>query len=66
MTRVEDIAKAVEGLPADEYRHFRAWFLDRDWAQWDRQIDADSASGRLDFLVAEAIEEKKQGALREL
>lgn len=66
MTRIEEIENAVASLPADEYRQFRDWFLERDWVQWDKQILADSQSGKLDFLVKEAMEEKSRGNLREL
>lgn len=66
MTRIEEIENAVASLPVDEYRQFRDWFLGRDWAQWDKQIQADSQSGKLDFLVKEAMEEKNLGNLRDL
>jgi hypothetical protein len=66
MTRIEEIENAVVSLPAEEYRKFRQWFLERDWAQWDKQIQADSESGKLDFLVKEAMEEKNRGDLRNL
>jgi hypothetical protein len=66
MTRIEEIEKAVASLPMEEYRQFREWFLERDWAQWDKQIEADSESGKLDFLVKEAMEEKNRGGLRDL
>lgn len=64
MTRIEEIENAVASLPTEEYRQFREWFLERDWAQWDKQIQADSESGKLDFLVKEAMEEKNRGDLR--
>jgi hypothetical protein len=60
------IKSAVVSLPVDEYRQFRDWFLERDWAQWDKQIQADSESGKLDFLVKEAMDEKSRGKLRDL
>jgi hypothetical protein len=66
MTTLEEIEKAVASLPTEEYRQFREWFLERDWADWDRQIEADSKSGKLDFLVKEAMEGKNRGDLREL
>ena len=66
MTRIEEIENAVASLPVEEYRQFREWFLERDWTQWDKQIEADSKSGKLDFLVKEALEEKNQGNLRKL
>jgi hypothetical protein len=53
-------------LPVEEYRQFREWFLERDWEQWDKQIQADSESGKLDFFVKEAMEEKNRGNLRDL
>ena len=42
------------------------WFLEHDWEEWDKQIQTDSESGKLDFLVQEAMNEKKQGRLRDL
>ena len=66
MTRFEELVTAVSNLPEKEYRQFRQWFLERDWEKWDRQIEEDSASGRLDFLAREAREAKKGGKLRNL
>jgi hypothetical protein len=53
---VEEIERAVDGLSEEEYVEFRQWFLERDWQEWDRQIGADSDSGKLDFLIREAKE----------
>lgn len=64
--RIEEIKNAVNSLPVTEYRQFRDWFLERDWAQWDNQIQADSESGKLDFLVEEAMDEKNREKLRNL
>jgi len=58
MTRLEELEMAIESLPEKKYSEFRRWFLERDWAKWDRQIEADSASGRLDFLFREAQQGK--------
>jgi len=66
MTRIEDIKNVIISLPTDEYRQFRDWFLERDWEQWDKQIQADSESGKLNFLVEEAMDEKSRGKLRDL
>jgi len=66
MMRMEEIKNAVISLPVDEYRRFRDWFLEREWAQWDKQIQVDSDSGKLDFLVKEAMDEKSGGKLRDL
>jgi hypothetical protein len=66
MTRIEEIENAVVSLPPEEYRQFRDWFLERDWTQWEKQIQADSESGKLDFFSKEALEEKSRGNLRDL
>ena len=66
MTKIEKLEHAIASLPIEEYRQFRAWFLERDWEGWDRQIEADSATGKLDFLAAEAEEEKRKRKLRSL
>ncbi len=66
MTRLEELEKAVGSLTEEEYREFRRWFLQRDWEQWEIQIEEDSKTGRLDFLIEEAIEAKKAGNLQDL
>jgi len=66
MAKLEELERAVSSLTEEEYRQFRRWFLERDWEQWDRQIEEDSKAGKLDFLVREALEAKKHGRLEEL
>jgi hypothetical protein len=66
MTRVQQIQEAIEALPREEYVRLRNWFAERDWKQWDRQIEEDSEAGRLDFLIEEALEEKTKGRLKGL
>jgi hypothetical protein len=66
MIKVQEIQRAIEALPPRDYMRLRQWFLKRDWQQWDKQIEADSGAGRLDFLIEEAAEEKAGGRLREL
>ena len=34
--------------------------------EWDKQIEQDAISGKLDFLIKEAQVEKKQGILKEI
>ena len=66
MTKLEKLEMAVASLSEEEYGEFRRWFLERDWEQWDRQIEGDSRAGKLDFLVQEALEAKKEGKLKDL
>jgi hypothetical protein len=64
--RLADLETAVEQLSEQDYGEFRNWFLERDWQAWDRQIETDSASGKLDFLVQEARDAKRSRRLRDL
>jgi len=66
MSKVEEIEKAIELLPEDEYKQLRQWFSEKDWRKWDQQIEADSKSGELDFLLHEALEAKSTNNLRTL
>lgn len=66
VSNVEEIQLAIVALTPEEYARLRAWFIERDWEQWDRQIAADAHAGKLDFLLAEAMAEKAQGHLRAL
>ncbi len=66
MSRLEKIQQAILALPEAEYKQLRHWFSELDWKKWDREIEADSDAGRLDFLTAEALEEKKKGTLKDL
>jgi hypothetical protein len=66
VARVEELEMAVDALPKEEYRRFRRWFLSRDWDKWDEEIEEDSKTGSLDFLVREAVEARQDGKLRDL
>ena len=66
LSSVEEIQSAIISLSPEEYTRLRQWFAERDWEQWDQEIEADAASGKLDFLIEEAVTEKDQRHLREL
>ena len=51
MSKVDEIQSAIESLTEDEYSRFRKWFSEKDWEKWDRQLEEDAASGKLDFLA---------------
>ncbi|HEV2148191.1 MAG TPA: hypothetical protein VGR37_12375 [Longimicrobiaceae bacterium] len=66
MSTVQEIERAVIGLSLAELAEFRAWFLEFDAAAWDRQIEQDVASGRLDALAEEALEDLRANRTRRL
>ncbi len=63
---VNEIKKAIELLPEKDFIQLRQWFSEKNWTKWDRQIEADVAAGKLDFLVKEALDEKREEKLKDL
>jgi hypothetical protein len=61
MGKVEKIEQDIQSLSPQELAQFRAWFLEYDWAIWDRQIERDAEAGRLDDLAAKALRDHKAG-----
>jgi hypothetical protein len=55
MGKIEKIEQEIQALSPDELAQFRAWFLEYDWAAWDRQIERDAEADRLDDLAARAL-----------
>jgi hypothetical protein len=55
MTKLEKIEQAVSALSREELTAFRKWFADFAGDQWDRQIEADVRSRKLDRLAEEAL-----------
>jgi hypothetical protein len=45
MGDIENIERQIEALSAEELAQFRAWFVEFDWAAWDRQLEADIQAG---------------------
>jgi len=66
MITAEEIKHAIESLSEKEYIKLRKWFSEKDWGKWDKAIQLDSESGKLDFLIEEAFAQKNKGTLREL
>jgi hypothetical protein len=61
MSTLEKIEQEIQALSPEELAQFRAWFLEYDWAIWDRQIERDAEAGRLDDLAARALRDHAAG-----
>jgi hypothetical protein len=48
MNKLEQIEKSVSELNSKEFEVFSAWFEAFQAERWDRQIEADVKSGKLD------------------
>ena len=53
MSTVEEIEAAVRKLPAEEQYRLAKRLQDVLGEAWDRQIEEDAASGRLDHIISE-------------
>ena len=53
MSTVLEIESAIEQLPPGEKWNLIHRLHDALWQDWDKQIEADAAAGRLDHLVQE-------------
>jgi|AP95_1055475.scaffolds.fasta_scaffold66933_1 hypothetical protein len=65
MSTVEEIKEAIDHLSAEERAQLLTQLDPAADDDWDRQMKADAAAGKLDFLMEEAEAERKAGTLRE-
>jgi hypothetical protein len=66
MSKIDELKAEIESLPREEFAEIFRWLTEKDWERWDKEIEADSEAGELDFLVREAHEEKAKGTLKDL
>ncbi len=63
---VMEIEAAISSLPPEDFARIRDWLLERDNLNWDKQIEEDSASGKLDYLVQEIEDDIADGRTKPL
>jgi len=63
---VQELENAVTQLPSPELAKFTAWFAEYQADLWDKQIEQDALSGRLDALAEQANKEFEAGRCRPL
>ena len=66
MTKVENLEREVRDLSARELANFREWFAEFDAAEWDRQMEEDVGSGKLNRLADAALADHNAGRSRTL
>ena len=66
MSKVDELKTEIERLLKEEYAELLRWLSEKDWERWDKEIEADSEAGKLDFLVHEALDAKAKGTLKDL
>ena len=63
---VKEIETAISQLPAKEVTELMSWMAEYHAAVWDKQIENDLESGRLDALLAEVNREYEAGLAQPL
>ena len=66
MSTLVEIEAAIERLPKTDFQQLREWIAERDQQNWDKQLEADVADGRLDQFAQEAIADFQAGRFKDL
>lgn len=66
MANIQLIEDQIQSLDNQSFAMLRNWFIEYDQTRWERQIAADSESGKLDFLINEALVEHRAGKTKSL
>lgn len=61
-----EVEAAIKQLPENEVRDLAKWLQDYLDEIWDRQIESDLASGKLDHLIAQAEADIAANNLKDL
>jgi len=66
MTRIEQLESDIMTLSRADLAALRDWFQAYLADKWDRQIEADAKTGKLDRLGRQALAEHKAGRTKPL
>jgi hypothetical protein len=64
--KIERLEQEIRALSAEELTALRRWFIEYDAEAWDREIEADVKSGKLDRLAEEALRDHAEGRTKRL
>lgn len=63
---LQEIEEAITGLTLQEFVELRDWLAEFEAEVWDRKIEEDAASGRLESIMKRSIEEYREGRYTEI
>ncbi|HEX7678846.1 MAG TPA: hypothetical protein VF713_12025 [Thermoanaerobaculia bacterium] len=66
MTTVQALEQEIERLSPEELVELRVWLDEREAEAWDRELERDAASGKLDKLFEKSISDHRAGKSREI
>ncbi len=66
MTTLPEIESAIQQLPESDVRRLSGWIQTYVDEMWDRQIESDLGSGKLDRLIARAEDDIAANRVKDL
>jgi hypothetical protein len=66
MTKVQALEEEIARLTPEEQAELRVWLVAREADAWDREIELDAASGKLDKLFETSVADHRAGKSREI
>jgi hypothetical protein len=63
---LQEIEKAIEQLPPQDFKTLVAWLDEVRADLWDKQIEADAKAGKLDKLAEQALKDFSEGRFTKL
>jgi hypothetical protein len=66
MTKLQRLEEEIKKLSPQELAALRDWLLELDAQMWDRQIEADAASGKLEKLFEKSLDDHRAGKSRDI
>ena len=66
MSTIQEIEAAITKLSQKDYSQIRNWFFDYDNDLWDKQIEEDAKSGRLNKLLEQVEDDITRGKVKPL
>jgi hypothetical protein len=66
MATLLEIAAAIQDLPEEAVRDLSVWLQSYLDERWDRQLEKDVETGRLDHLIVKAEADIEAGSVRDL
>ncbi len=66
MENIKHLEYEISKLNSEELAEFRAWFEKYDSEIWDKQLQSDIESGKLDEYGQQAVKDYKNGKYKEI
>ena len=64
MSRVQEIERAIQELNQDDFALIAERIHVLEQERWDAEMNQDASTGKLDFLIAEAQDDRRNDRLR--